>query len=63
MDIKNYKESLNDELDEIRICPDCGHKVLWGNMIWLNGKTRCPQCHEVARKQLDNQRHTDWYDD
>lgn len=36
---------MNSLDDEIRICPMCGNKTLWGEMIWLNGKCTCPSCY------------------
>lgn len=45
---------MNSLDDEIRICPMCGNKTLWGEMIWLNGKCTCPSCYNKERKRLDS---------
>lgn len=42
---------MNSLDDEIRICPMCGNKTLWGEMIWLNGKCTCPSCYRLHGKR------------
>ena len=44
---------LEQRIDRIEICPMCGHKTTYGEMIWLFGIATCPKCYELRRAMLD----------
>lgn len=45
---------MDNYLDRIVKCPECGQDVRDGDRIWLNGKCTCPDCYTYERQKLDN---------
>lgn len=41
---------------EVWECPICKRKVLWDNMVWLNGQCTCPECYMQKRAAEDLKR-------
>ena len=49
-----------DFLDEVKDCPICGKKVVYGDMIWLNGQCTCPECYQKKRDEFSRARDDDF---
>ena len=45
-------EEKENELESVCICPHCGKKVLYGNMMMVSGSHCCPECHDEVYDTL-----------
>lgn len=44
---------FDDFFNQPAFCKYCGKTVLYGDMIWLNGKCMCPKCYMEERAKED----------
>lgn len=52
----NFDDMVDLDFDRLEVCPMCGHKTTYGEMIWLNGQCTCPACYMQKRAMLDADR-------
>lgn len=58
--IKVVCENEYDEMDTICICPHCGNKTRYGDMIMISGIHGCPKCHEELSKTINFDRNNQY---
>ena len=53
-------QTAENEMDCICICPHCGSKVLYGEMMKTSGINNCPHCNEEVNRQIEFDKKTDY---
>lgn len=45
--------TMDDIINDKRICPVCKKETDWLSMIWLNGECTCQACYDHKRRELE----------
>lgn len=48
-------DKFMEEMNQIVNCKYCGRSVLYGELIWLEGKCMCPCCYRKEREKRDKE--------
>ena len=50
-----------DEMNQVVTCKHCGHKEIYGRMMWLNGRNECRACYKAHYEEVNKKRYI-WND-